>query len=71
MSIECVPNVSTTDTQIVLPLREIITEGIPPILNTTAWATGEYVGYIILSFDREVPLVFVNRVTDISLSFLV
>ena len=71
MSIECVPNVSTTDTQIVLPLRKIITEGTPPILNTTAWATGGYVGYIILSFDREVPLVFVNRVTDISLSLLV
>ena len=41
----CVPHVSTTDAQIALPLREIITEGILPIFNTTAWATGG--GYVI------------------------
>ena len=29
----------STDNQIVLPLREIITEGVRPTLTTTAWAT--------------------------------
>ena len=43
---KCVPIVSMTDTQIVWPLKAIITEGIPPILNSTAWATG--VMYVIL-----------------------
>ena len=37
---KCVPNVSTTDAQIALPLREIVTEGISSILHTTAWPTG-------------------------------
>lgn len=46
--------------QIVLPPREIITEGIPPYSQHHRMGHRGSIRYIILGFDIEVMLVFVN-----------